>query len=180
MFSSAGKNVSSEDAAYLATLFDVGGIVGGIIAGLATDRTGRPATCCAIMIVLAIPSMFSYNYFGQQCRLDPSVTDSCYIGNIALLMLSGLMVNGPYALITTAVSAELGTHKSLKGSAKALATVTAIIDGTGSVGAAVGPYLAGALQGSSGSKNNVFYMLMAADVLSMMVSTTFKRTCGGE
>ena len=49
-------------------------------------------------------------------------------------MAVGLMVNGPYALITTAVSTELGTHKSLKGSARALATVTAIIDGTGSIG----------------------------------------------
>lgn len=43
-------------------------------------------------------------------------------------------MNGPYALITTAVSAELGTHESLHGNAKALATVTAIIDGTGSIG----------------------------------------------
>ena len=58
----------------------------------------------------------------------------------------GLLVNGPYALITTAVSAELGIHPSLRGSAKALATVTSIIDGTGSIGAAVGPFLAGALQ----------------------------------
>ena len=58
----------------------------------------------------------------------------------------GLLVNGPYALITTAVSAELGTHPSLRGSGKALATVTSIIDGTGSIGAAVGPFLAGALQ----------------------------------
>ena len=49
-------------------------------------------------------------------------------------MISGVLVNGPYALITTAVSAELGTHESLKGNAKALATVTAIIDGTGSIG----------------------------------------------
>ena len=54
--------------------------------------------------------------------------------NIFLLMLTGLFVNGPYALITTAVSAELGTHESLKGNSKALATVTAIIDGTGSIG----------------------------------------------
>ena len=41
---------------------------------------------------------------------------------------------GPYALITTAVSADLGTHESLKGNAHALATVTAIIDGTGRCG----------------------------------------------
>lgn len=30
-------------------------------------------------------------------------------------MLAGLLVNGPYALITTAVSAELGVHPSLQG-----------------------------------------------------------------
>ena len=47
--------------------------------------------------------------------------------NMMLLVLVGLLVNGPYALITTAVSADLGT--SLRGNAKALATVTAIIDG---------------------------------------------------
>lgn len=54
--------------------------------------------------------------------------------NMTLLVLCGLLVNGPYALITTAVSAELGTHHSLKGNGKAVATVTAIIDGTGSIG----------------------------------------------
>lgn len=54
--------------------------------------------------------------------------------NIILLLIAGALVNGPYALITTAVSAELGTHESLHGNSKALATVTAIIDGTGSIG----------------------------------------------
>lgn len=66
-------------------------------------------------------------------------------------------MNGPYALITTAVSADLvglqvkplsrftelhpdgvfvsqGTHESLRGNSRALSTVTAIIDGTGSIG----------------------------------------------
>lgn len=54
--------------------------------------------------------------------------------NMILLVIVGILVNGPYALITTAVSAELGTHSSLEGNSKALATVTAIIDGTGSIG----------------------------------------------
>jgi OPA family glycerol-3-phosphate transporter-like MFS transporter 1/2 len=53
---------------------------------------------------------------------------------IGLSFLCGLFVNGPYALITTAVSADLGTHKILEGNSKALATVTAVIDGTGSIG----------------------------------------------
>lgn len=53
---------------------------------------------------------------------------------IFLLVLAGFLVNGPYALITTSVSAELGQHRSLEGNSEALATVTAIIDGTGSIG----------------------------------------------
>lgn len=51
-----------------------------------------------------------------------------------MLIVVGLLVNGPYALITTAVSAALGTHSSLQGNSKALSTVTSIIDGTGSLG----------------------------------------------
>ena len=63
-----------------------------------------------------------------------------------------------------------GQHPSLRGSGKALATVTAIIDGTGSVGAAIGPFLAGALSGG-GKWGNVFYMLMGADVLALLFLT---------
>lgn len=77
------------------------------------------------------------------------------------------MVNGPYALITTSVSAELGQHSCLQGNAKAVATVTAIIDGTGSIGAAVGPLLAGLV--STSGWENVFYMLMISDVLALLL-----------
>lgn len=78
-------------------------------------------------------------------------------------------MNGPYALITTSVSAELGQHKSLEGNSKALATVTAIIDGTGSIGAAVGPLIAGLIQNSGW--NNVFYMLIASNICAMLLLT---------
>ena len=77
-------------------------------------------------------------------------------------------MNGSYALITKAVSAELRTHKSLQKSGKALATVTAIIDGTGSIGAAVGPFLAGWLAGD-GNWDRVFSMLMLADVFALLL-----------
>lgn len=53
---------------------------------------------------------------------------------LVLLVICGALVNGPYCLITTSVAADLGTHPSLHGNAMALATVTAIIDGTGSLG----------------------------------------------
>lgn len=83
-----------------------------------------------------------------------------FVPHAAMLLLCGGLVNGPYALITTAVSADLvrtesswkasgcrlkcvlsiymlhqqGTHESLRGNSRALSTVTAIIDGTGSIG----------------------------------------------
>ena len=50
--------------------------------------------------------------------------------------------------------------------------MTAIIDGTGSIGAAVGPFLAGAIPGKDTRTqlNNTFYLLMAANVISLFVS----------
>lgn len=146
----------------------------------------------------------------------PSRLSPCAV-NIALMMAAGFFVNGPYALITTAVSADLGTHESLAGgwglgwclrgrlgrgagvdtaglggpllarcacarwrlvlpstcrrrphrghpcslrlltrtslstaslgNERALATVTAIIDGMGSIGAAIGPMMTGYISG---------------------------------
>uniref|UniRef100_A0A669BAQ3 Glucose-6-phosphate exchanger SLC37A2 n=1 Tax=Oreochromis niloticus TaxID=8128 RepID=A0A669BAQ3_ORENI len=150
----------AKEAGDMSTLFDVGGILGGILAGLVSDYTGGRATTCCVMLVVAAPMLFLYNYIGQRS-----------LGTtIGMLLLCGALVNGPYALITTAVSADLGTHESLKGNARALSTVTAIIDGTGSIGAALGPLLAGVI--SPSGWNNVFYMLISADVLACLCNTT--------
>uniref|UniRef100_A0A667XIE5 Glucose-6-phosphate exchanger SLC37A2 n=1 Tax=Myripristis murdjan TaxID=586833 RepID=A0A667XIE5_9TELE len=128
----------------------------GIMAGLVSDYTGGRATTCGVMLLAAAPM-------------------------VRMLLLCGGLVNGPYALITTAVSADLGTHESLRGNARALSTVTAIIDGTGSIGAALGPLLAGLI--SPSGWNNVFYMLISADVLaclflSRLVYKEVKGWCG--
>uniref|UniRef100_A0A665XBH7 Glucose-6-phosphate exchanger SLC37A2 n=1 Tax=Echeneis naucrates TaxID=173247 RepID=A0A665XBH7_ECHNA len=142
----------AKEAGDMSTLFDVGGIMGGIMAGLVSDYTGGRATTCCIMLIAACPFYF-YLYAG-------------------MLLVCGGLVNGPYALITTAVSADLGTHESLRGNSRALSTVTAIIDGTGSIGAALGPLLAGLI--SPTGWNNVFYMLITADILACLVrNTTF-------
>ena len=123
-----GKYISVKSAGNLSALFDVGGIFGGILAGYVSDKLNARAITAASFMYAAIPSMLLYRHYG-------SVSMNA---NIGLMMVTGLFVNGPYALITTAVSADLGTHSSLKGDSRALATVTAIIDGTGSVGAALG------------------------------------------
>jgi len=167
------SHVDAEESAILSTLFDIGGIMGGIIAGVASDYSGMSAVTCAIMLIMAIPSMFVYERLvSSWCPIAQSggipIHNICFTSNIIVLVVAGILVNGPYSLITTAVSAELGTHKSLRGSSKALATVTAIIDGTGSIGAALGPLMAGWLSGD-GNWDNVFMMLMLADVIALLL-----------
>ena len=56
--------MTSQDAANLSVLFDVGGVIGSILAGLASDFTRKPATVCFVMLVAAIPmvtKVFSRN-----------------------------------------------------------------------------------------------------------------------
>ncbi|XP_059020786.1 glucose-6-phosphate exchanger SLC37A1 isoform X1 [Mustela lutreola] len=149
-------HLDARQAGELSTLFDVGGIFGGILAGVISDRLEKRASTCGLMLLLAAPTLYTFSTIS---RMGLEAT-------VAMLLLSGALVSGPYALITTAVSADLGTHKSLKGNSHALATVTAIIDGTGSVGAALGPLLAGLL--SPSGWNNVFYMLMFADACALL------------
>lgn len=58
--------------------------------------------------------------------------------NAILLANTGCFIGGPSAMISSAISADLGRQEALRGSQEALATVTGIVDGTGSIGAAAG------------------------------------------
>uniref|UniRef100_A0A8C9Z313 Solute carrier family 37 member 1 n=1 Tax=Sander lucioperca TaxID=283035 RepID=A0A8C9Z313_SANLU len=166
LYITKAAHLDAKKAGDLSTLFDVGGIVGGILAGVISDKLGKRATTCAVMLLLAAPTLYGFSMISE-FGLGPT---------IGMLLVCGCLVNGPYSLITTAVSADLGTHKSLKGNARALSTVTAIIDGTGSVGAALGPLLAGLL--SAGGWDRVFYMLMTADFLALLVSIITDKSSG--
>lgn len=152
-----GKKYGPRISADLSTLFDVGGIIGGILAGYISDKKECSGITVVVMLIIAAPMLFIYRFLAN-ANLET---------NIVLMALTGICVNGPYALITTAVSANLGTHPCLQGNTKAMATVTAIIDGTGSMGAALGPLLTGII--SPTGWNNVFFMLIAADVLAAIL-----------
>ncbi|XP_030833755.1 glucose-6-phosphate exchanger SLC37A2 isoform X4 [Strongylocentrotus purpuratus] len=155
------SHVTDERAADLSTLFDVGGILGGIFAGFLSDMADCSATVSFISLIIAAPLVYVYNAYGY----------ISFTVSITLMAITGFFVNGPYALITTAVSADLGTHPSLKGNAKALATVSAIIDGTGTIGAAVGPLLTGVLNPNNDAEGwyKVFLMLAAAEIVGALL-----------
>ncbi|XP_031277457.1 putative glycerol-3-phosphate transporter 5 isoform X2 [Pistacia vera] len=150
----AGVHLSHKTAGILSTIFDVGGVFGGILAGFISDMIEARAVTSVAFLILSIPALVLYRAYGSLSMIT----------NIALMFISGLLVNGPYALITTAVAADLGTQDLIQGNSRALATVTAIIDGTGSVGAALGPLLAGYI--STRGWNSVFLMLIVAIFLA--------------
>ncbi|KAA3681561.1 MFS transporter, OPA family, solute carrier family 37, member 1/2 [Paragonimus westermani] len=183
------------EAADLSAIFDLGGIAGGILAGVISDQTAASATICSVMLILGVPMLFVL-LLGFEFDVCPvfilplSLLGSCVIlyifhlygvtsvvNCIGLLIPLGLLVNGPYALITTAVSADLGTHPSLRSSSRALATVTGIIDGTGSIGSALGPLLCGLLKPHGWTA--VFAMLMTALGLAalLLIRRVRKEAC---
>ncbi|KAH7623698.1 putative glycerol-3-phosphate transporter 4 [Nannochloris sp. 'desiccata'] len=147
-----GEHLTPTQAGNLSILFDVGGVLGGVLAGYFSDASNSPAIVSCSFVYLAIPTLWLYRAYGAMS----------FTLNISLMMAAGFFVNGPYALITTAVSADLGSSSTVGGNEKALATVTAIIDGMGSIGAALGPMVTGYISELPGGFDNVFMMLYGA------------------
>ncbi|KAK4849393.1 hypothetical protein QYF36_024289 [Acer negundo] len=77
-------------------------------------------------------------------------------------------------ILTSSIAANLSTQDSIKGNSCALATVTAIIDGTGSVGAALGPLLVGYI--STQGWNSVFLMLIVSIFLATLLLICIAKT----
>lgn len=90
----------------------------------------------------------------------------------------GVLINGPYGLITGPVAADLGNHKSLKGNAKAVGTITSIINGFGSSGAILGPLTVGYL--AQISWKWVYFALILSDILAIvcLLKLLFKEWIG--
>ncbi|TVU12327.1 hypothetical protein EJB05_45965 [Eragrostis curvula] len=152
----AGQFLSHKASGILSVVFDIGGVLGGISAGFLSDAVGARAVTSVLFLLLSIPALIVYRIYGSISMRH----------NIGLMFLSGYFVNGPYSLITTAVATDLGTQDAIKGNSRALATVSAIIDGTGSVGAALGPLLTGYI--STRGWNSVFFMLIVSISLAIV------------
>lgn len=155
-----GRSLTPSEAGNLSIIFDIGGVLGGILAGKLSDSYGAPALVCCGFVYTAIPVLYLYRAYGA----------ISFTINIALMASAGFLVNGPYALITTAISADLGSG-AMAGNEKVLATVTSIIDGMGSIGAALGPMLTGYVSELPGGFDNVFIMLYVASLCAGLLLT---------
>ncbi|OQR66130.1 sugar phosphate exchanger 2-like [Tropilaelaps mercedesae] len=81
LYVSSSTPFRAEQSAMLSTVFDVGGIGGGILAGYLSDRTGASATTSVSFLGLSIPALLIYQRYGAK-NLNT---------NIALLVITGFL-----------------------------------------------------------------------------------------
>lgn len=132
----------------LASLYDIGGIVGSVLSGHISDKIGYRSFVMLPMLAIGIPIMGLF-------RLGTPETFWIYF---ILVPLVGIMTGGPANIIASAISADLAHNPDVPKNKEASATVTGIIDGTGGFGAALGQTFIGLISESSWDMVFVFLM----------------------
>ncbi|XP_026859703.1 sugar phosphate exchanger 3 isoform X2 [Electrophorus electricus] len=127
------------EADRLSVWYDVGGIIGGTVQGLISDFLGKRAPVLCVSLLLAMGALVGYSHSSND-----------QVVNGVLLAVTGFLIGGPSNMISSAISADLGRQEALRMSQDALATVTGIVDGTGSIGAAGGQYLVSLIESKLG------------------------------
>ncbi|CAI9177489.1 unnamed protein product [Rangifer tarandus platyrhynchus] len=139
------------EADQLSIWYDVGGIIGGTLQGFISDMLQRRAPVLALSLLLAIGSLVGYSRF---------------------------FIGGPSNMISSAISADLGRQELIQGSSEALATITGIVDGTGSIGAAVGQYLVSLIQDNLGWMWVFYFFILMTSCTILFISPLIVReTC---
>uniref|UniRef100_A0A8R1DL35 MFS domain-containing protein n=1 Tax=Caenorhabditis japonica TaxID=281687 RepID=A0A8R1DL35_CAEJA len=133
----------------LSTWYDIGGIISSILTGLLSDRMKSRTSLVFYMLLVSIVSLYVY-----------TLAPKSFSWNAFLLLLVGFFVGGPINMIASSIVADLGKSEKIKDNAEALSTVTGIIDGSGSVGSAIGQFMIPVIQHRFGW-NSVFYGFMA-------------------
>ncbi|OQV19870.1 Glucose-6-phosphate [Hypsibius exemplaris] len=147
----------SMHAGNTSIFYDMGGMLGGILVGIISDYFGAKGMISGTLMFAAVPVMGMLKAFGHLGFPELKT----------LLFFVGMITVGPYSIISTAVATDLGS--SLKGQAKAVATVSAIINGFGSFGTVFGPLVVSWLAGIGGDKfgwNIVIYFLIGSQAVA--------------
>lgn len=152
------------DADLLSTFYDVGGIFGGIFGGLLSDFIASRSLVVVPSLLIAIPMLFVFN----------SLTDS-KTANGFVMGITGFFIGGPANMISAAITADLGRQEILADNDQALSTVTGIVDGTGSFGAAIGQILIPVIQKGAGWSFVFYFFIIMTFVTCLCILPLFVR-----
>jgi sugar phosphate permease len=121
---------NDNQVANLSTVIDLGAMFGSMALGYISDLMyGKrsPVALGAVLISITISFVVTYNVYSMSAGLF-----------FVLMFFLGFFISGLNNMISSACSADLGKQDALKGNARAISTVTGIIDGTGTLGSAAG------------------------------------------
>ncbi|XP_031237473.1 sugar phosphate exchanger 3 [Mastomys coucha] len=152
------------EADKLSIWYDVGGIVGGTLQGFISDVLQKRAPVLALSLFLAVGSLVGYSRSPNNKSI-----------NALLMTITGFFIGGPSNMVSSAISADLGRQELIQGSSEALATVTGIVDGTGSIGAAVGQYLVSLIQDNLGWMWVFYFFILMTSCTILFISPLIVR-----
>ncbi|XP_007950953.1 sugar phosphate exchanger 3 [Orycteropus afer afer] len=155
------------EADQLSIWYDVGGIVGGTLQGFISDLLRKRAPVLALSLLLAAGALVGYSHSPDSKSI-----------NALLMTVTGFFIGGPSNMISSAISADLGRQELVRGSSEALATVTGIVDGTGSIGAAAGQYLVSLIQDKLGWMWVFYFFILMTSCTIVFISPLVVREIG--
>ena len=154
-YASRFLNFNENEKALIATLFDIGTIIGSVLLGLLSDITygKRSPVAIGALLLATVGHVFLV-------LLDERFKTWLFV----LIFVLGLFVGGISNMVVGSAVADIGKLEALMNNDKAISTITGIIDGTGSLGAAVGQFIIGWM--SEQSWQGVFILMTIMVFLS--------------
>lgn len=147
----------STEKAILIVIFDLSGILASIVAGVVSDKVESRGIIVMFMLIIVMPVILLFKFGGP---------DTIWIYYL-LIPISGGFLNACSNLITSCVATDLAHHTETLEHTHAMATVTGIIDGTGSMGAACGQFFIGWIQ--EYSWDYVFYFMVTIGCVGITI-----------
>ena len=153
------------DPIVIANLFDIGAVCGAIGQGRIIDKFTYRNLILVPNLLLSIPIFVSFRFIAS---------DAFYIYYV-LVPIVGFFIGGVANLIPSLIAQDLGRDPTLDEGA--VSTMTGIIDGTGSFGAAIGQFIIGMLAQSYGWDASFAFICACCLIPALLLMTRLVQEC---
>ena len=151
---------TDEEAGYTSLLFGVAGIAGAVFAGMVSDKVhgGRRAPICVIMMVVLAGALLGFAWMPDAGRFWTGTA----------IFLIGFFIYGPDSVASGVAAVDFGSQR-------AAAKAAGMVNGLGSIGAALSGVVIGFVSDAY-SWSAVFYLFVPlALVGALLMSTMWNR-----
>ena len=153
---SNGLGYSDEEAGYTSLIFGVAGVVGAIFAGTVSDRVhgGRRAPICVIMMGLLAAALLAFSAMPELGRVGMGVA----------LFGIGFLIYGPDSVAAGVAAVDFGSKR-------AASKAAGMVNGLGSIGAALSGVVIGYVSDGWGW-SAVFYLFVPLTLAGALLMAT--------